>query len=164
MYKIIGADREEYGPVSADDVRAWITAGRADGRTMAQVSGSADWKPLSAFAEFEAALASFTPGRTGTPPLTPTAGSGTAPRPDVPTYLVWSILITVLCACVFGIPAIYYSSLVTSRLNRGDVEAARVASRKARYWCWVGFITGAVLNLISLLFLMNWAGSMRHLF
>ena len=30
MYKIIGADQREYGPVSADQVREWISQGRAN--------------------------------------------------------------------------------------------------------------------------------------
>lgn len=52
MYKIIGVDGRTYGPVPADTVREWITAGRANAQTMAQVEGSTEWKPLSQFAEF----------------------------------------------------------------------------------------------------------------
>jgi hypothetical protein len=56
MYKIIGADGKEYGPVAADQVRQWIAEGRANAQTQAQAEGATDWKPLSAFAEFAAAL------------------------------------------------------------------------------------------------------------
>ena len=31
MYKIIGADQKEYGPVSIEQLRLWITEGRVDG-------------------------------------------------------------------------------------------------------------------------------------
>ena len=33
MYKIIGADQKEYGPVPADQVRKWIAERRANGYT-----------------------------------------------------------------------------------------------------------------------------------
>jgi GYF domain 2 len=56
MYKIIGGDQREYGPVSADDVRRWIAEGRLNGRSLVQAQGSSEWKPLSAFAEFGDAL------------------------------------------------------------------------------------------------------------
>ena len=62
MFNIIGADQKQYGPVSADDVRQWITEGRADGRTLAQMEGG-EWQPLAAFPEFAGFTAS-----PGTPP------------------------------------------------------------------------------------------------
>jgi len=52
MYKIIGGDGKEYGPVSADDVRQWIAEGRANGQTRVQAEGSADWQPLGSLPEF----------------------------------------------------------------------------------------------------------------
>src|SRR5256885_7127512 len=51
MYRILGADRKEYGPVSADDIRVWIREGRANGQTLACSEGGA-WQPLSSFPEF----------------------------------------------------------------------------------------------------------------
>jgi hypothetical protein len=166
MYKIIGADREEYGPVSADQIRAWLSEGRADGRTMAQAAGSTDWKPLSAFPEFEAAASRAGESRTNAPPLVtgPGPGPGAPPRPDVPNYLMWSILVTVLCACVLGFPAIFYSTQVMSKLNRGDVEGAMQASKKARFWCWVAFCLGSLLSLGTMLFLKNWVNAISHTF
>jgi len=55
MYRILGADRKEYGPVSADDIRVWIRDGRANGQTLACSEGGA-WQPLSSFPEFAQAL------------------------------------------------------------------------------------------------------------
>src|ERR1700755_3059565 len=52
MYKIIGADQKEYGPISADQIRQWISEGRLNGQTMACLDGTQDWKPLSLFPEF----------------------------------------------------------------------------------------------------------------
>ncbi len=36
MYKIIGADGKEYGPVTSEQVRQWITEGRANAQTKVQ--------------------------------------------------------------------------------------------------------------------------------
>src|SRR5262249_32320236 len=63
MYRIIGADQKEYGPVSADQVRQWIAEGRASGASMIRPEGVTEWQPLSAFPEFADALATTaTPG------------------------------------------------------------------------------------------------------
>jgi len=56
MFKIIGADQKEYGPVTADQINAWILEGRANGQTLVQALGSSEWKPLSGLAEFATAL------------------------------------------------------------------------------------------------------------
>jgi hypothetical protein len=72
MYKIIGADGSQYGPVSSDQVRAWITEGRANGQTLAQPEGSADWKRLGELPEFADLLSR------GVPPLTSAIPPGTS--------------------------------------------------------------------------------------
>jgi len=52
MYKIIGGDGREYGPVAAEQVRAWLREGRATLQTLAQPVGSTDWRPLGTLPEF----------------------------------------------------------------------------------------------------------------
>ena len=56
MFKIIGADQKEYGPVSTEQLRQWVVEGRANAQTQIRKEGEADWKPLSAFAEFDDVL------------------------------------------------------------------------------------------------------------
>ena len=58
MYRIIGADQKEYGPVSAEQVRKWAAEGRVNGQTSVCSEGAAEWKPLSAFPEFADLFAS----------------------------------------------------------------------------------------------------------
>jgi hypothetical protein len=55
MYKIIGADQKQYGPVSADEMRQWIAEGRVNAQTLIQAEGQTDWRPLSSFPEFATA-------------------------------------------------------------------------------------------------------------
>jgi len=61
MYKIIGADGKEYGPITADQLRQWIAEGRANAQTKILAEGTTEWKPLSEFPEFAAAPASSAP-------------------------------------------------------------------------------------------------------
>lgn len=61
MYRVIGADQKEYGPVSAEQLREWITQGRANARTLIQPEGTVGWKPLTDFPEFAASLAQVGP-------------------------------------------------------------------------------------------------------
>lgn len=52
MFTIIGGDGREYGPVTADQVRAWMTAGRANLDTQARQEGAEGWRRLGDYAEF----------------------------------------------------------------------------------------------------------------
>jgi hypothetical protein len=61
MYKIIGADQKEYGPVSPEEIRRWLAEGRANGQTLVQAEGQADWRPLSSYPEFSNATAPAAP-------------------------------------------------------------------------------------------------------
>jgi TM2 domain-containing membrane protein YozV len=63
-YLIIGADGRQYGPATTEQLREWITAGRANNQTLAQAEGTPGWKPLSAFPEF-----ALPPIDTSLPPL-----------------------------------------------------------------------------------------------
>ena len=56
MYKIVGVDGRQYGPVSTEEVRRWIAENRANYQTLAQAEGAAEWKPLGFFPEFTAAF------------------------------------------------------------------------------------------------------------
>jgi hypothetical protein len=55
MYKIIGGDEKEYGPVTAEELRRWIAEGRLSGQSLAQAEGG-EWKVLATFPEFAEAL------------------------------------------------------------------------------------------------------------
>ena len=76
MYRIVGKDGQQYGPVNAEQLRGWIAENRANAQTLVQAEGSPDWKPLGSLPEFAADLKP--------PPL-----SGTMPptiTPPLPTY------------------------------------------------------------------------------
>src|SRR5947207_430627 len=76
MYKIIGADQKEYGPVPSDQVRKWIAEGRANAQTKTRAEGGNDWKSLSDFAEFAESLAAQAPAARPSPPKTGALDAG----------------------------------------------------------------------------------------
>ena len=78
MYNIIGKDGQQYGPVTAEQLRAWIGENRANAQTLVQADGTPDWKPLGSFPEFAADLRP--PPVSATVPPTITPPSGPLPR------------------------------------------------------------------------------------
>jgi hypothetical protein len=82
MYRIIGADGREYGPVSAELIRQWIAEGRCTAQTRVCVEGSTEWKSLAEFPELAAALSSAAQIPL-TPPGEPLPPGATPLPPDV---------------------------------------------------------------------------------
>lgn len=67
MYKILGSDQKEYGPVSAQQIIQWIHEGRANGATLARAEGTENWVPLANIPEFAALF----PGQPSVPAAVP---------------------------------------------------------------------------------------------
>lgn len=52
MFTIIGGDGKEYGPATAEQLRSWFTAGRANLETKAKLAGETEFRRLGDFPEF----------------------------------------------------------------------------------------------------------------
>src|SRR5689334_11871634 len=121
MYKLIGGDQKEYGPVTADLLRQWFVEGRVNGNTLIRPEHSANWKPFSTYPEFAGLFpVSPPPFRApGAPPLPSQTAPGLPynPPPKVPSYLVPAIISTLCCCLPFGIVAIIYASQVEGKLR-----------------------------------------------
>ena len=57
MYKIIGADGKEYGPITAEQLKQWVAEGRANAQTKVLPEGTTEWKTLAEVPELGAATA-----------------------------------------------------------------------------------------------------------
>jgi len=145
MYKVVGADRREYGPVSRETLLEWIAQGRANAQTIAKFEEGA-WKPLASFDEFKAALgltggaagagvasaapAGGTPPVGGTTPLIqttyvsseppPFSGVGSQPRETNVASVIGLIVPIVCCCCPFVGPLI---GLVFSFVGLSQIRA-----------------------------------------
>ena len=52
MYKIVGVDGQQYGPVSAKEIRRWIAENHDNAQTLVQAESVPEWKPLARFRNF----------------------------------------------------------------------------------------------------------------
>jgi TM2 domain-containing membrane protein YozV len=76
MYRIIGADGREYGPVTAEQMRQWINEGRVNADTRVIADGGTEWRPLWMFTEF----ATTPPPPAPAPPPVPPPQYSPTPR------------------------------------------------------------------------------------
>ncbi len=70
-------------------------------------------------------------------------------EPCPPTYLAWSIVVTILCCIFTGVPAIVYACQVSSKYSQGDYAGARRASEQAKIWIIVSVVLGFVCGIFS---------------
>lgn len=84
-------------------------------------------------------------------PNNPTTQQLNHPAPIMPpTYLVWSVIMTILCCFIPGIVAIIYSAQVSSKFYQGDFDGALRASERAQIWIIVSFVLGVLTNTLYL--------------
>ena len=148
MYKIVGGDQKEYGPITSDQVREWIAQGRANGQTLASFEGSA-WKPLSTFPEFADAL------RTASPPPISQPGSGI---PGVPysgaksnTLSIVGLILTVILCC----PPLPLTGLVLCTIGLSQIQKNPDAYTTSK----IVPIIGIVIGLLSIVLNIVWIKS-----
>jgi hypothetical protein len=108
-YTIIGGDQKQYGSVTADDLRRWITDGRLNAQSLAKEETDTEFRPLSAFPEFADAL---TPGSAPLPPLTAPVMSAGDGR-DAALQLVKGPAIALIITASLGMAYYAFSGLFT---------------------------------------------------
>jgi hypothetical protein len=79
-----------------------------------------------------------------------TPGVIVPPATTIPNYLVFAIVMTVLCCPPTGIPAIVYAAQVNGKVQAGDLAGAKAASDNAKMWCWISLGVGLAFCVISL--------------
>ena len=154
MFKIIGADGRQYGPVSADQLRQWVAEGRANAQSLVQADGSAQWKPLGEFLEFGQSSAPVSPPTTSVPtPRVP----GPVPAPAVypktngmaiTGLVMGTIGVTIgwmCCGPLFSILGIVFSSVGLSQINR---DPARQTGKGIA-------VCGLVLSILGILLVIG---------
>ena len=99
MYKIIGADGREYGPITTEQLRQWIAEGRANAQTKVLPEGATEWKSLSELPEFAAAAASPPP----TLVVTPTPVLADASQVNGPATGLMIVAILLIVGHVLGL-------------------------------------------------------------
>lgn len=71
-------------------------------------------------------------------------------RPQIPDYLVWSILETLCCCVPLGIVAIVFSVKANSAKQQGDYQTAMECANKAKMYLWIGFGFGLLVIILNI--------------
>ena len=112
MYKIIGADGKEYGPVSADQLRQWLNEGRVNAQTKILAEGATEWKTLVEFPEFSSAAPITPPTLTHQPAVAPAADQVRGPAIFILVLAILDILMG-----LFGIAAAAFQFSIPAMLH-----------------------------------------------
>jgi prepilin-type processing-associated H-X9-DG protein len=156
MYKIIGADQKEYGPVSSEQIQQWITLGRVNAQTKTQLNGG-EWKPLGDFPEFAAVFGSNVPPLSGPPPLSqtltpaqPTKTSGLAIASLVLGILgFFSCGITALIGLILGIASMRQVRRSNGTIGGGGIALAGTIVSAVFLLLIPGFMAAMLLPALS---------------
>ena len=165
MYKILGVDVKEYGPVSGEVLRQWVAEGRANAQTKVLVEGTVEWKRLEELAEFGRADTGV-PGPPSFPAPLSAPPSGQRTNSLALTGLVLGILSLTLGLCCYGLP-FNIAGLVCSLVGLAQIR--RDPQRETGQGL---AITGLILSILSfllaalfLVFYLSLGGAdwMRHI-
>ena len=107
MYKIIGADGREYGPISLEELRQWHTQGRAKAQTRVLVTGEANWKTIADLPEFSTPPAPSVAPEPIRPLTTGPTSSGFGPRTNgfaIAGLILGIFAFVISFCCCGGIP------------------------------------------------------------
>ena len=136
-------DGEEYGPISAIDVREWQNQGRINNESLVRYSNSRDFKPLSDFSELN------------TTPTTPTHQDGQDFQPHRGSMILTFGIIGVACCFPFGIAAWVMGHSDIKSIDSGVMDPSGRSMTNGGKICGIISVIIAVLgcgiNALSLL-------------
>jgi len=95
------------------------------------------------------------------------SGASSGAVPNIPNYLVQSILLTIACfflsffalffpmlGVIPGIIAIVYGAQVNGKVAGANYTGARESSRLAKIWCWITFAVVVLEIVIIVIFVL----------
>lgn len=153
MYKILGGDGKEYGPVSTETLRQWVNEGRANAQTQVQPEGGSNWVALGEVPEFAASFAAPSaapaPGTIGAPSAGIPGGGGNAAQ------LVAGPAIGLIVTAILGGLA-QAASILLNLLGIGMAGAAASQGSHSgqEMPAWVNMMSGGVgivFNIIGII-------------
>lgn len=141
MYRIIGADQKEYGPITADQLRQWISEGRINANTKVQAEGSGIWKTVGELPEFGVTLPPPPPA----PRYAPGAPISMGPPPEKTNMVaLWAMICGIVgvfcCQIILGPLALILGIVALSQIKKNPHEKGSGMA-----------ITGIVLGILALL-------------
>jgi hypothetical protein len=145
MYRIIGADGREYGPISRETLLQWIAESRLTAQSWVRAEGVSGWQSLGSLTEFAGALGGGSPPAPPKPPV-----AGFAPIAPVLMRRTNSLataslvmgLLSWCCCCgfPFNLLGVLFGVIALVQINRvPEIEEGRAFA-----------VVGLVLSVLSL--------------
>jgi len=152
MYRMIGADGREYGPISAEQLRQWIGQGRADASTRVLAEGASEWKPLGSLPEFSMLFAAPNPAPAPTPvPIAPSVFPEQSVQVRKTNGFAIAGLVTGIFSISFGLCCCYGLPFNVAGMVFSIIAIGQINSHPERYDGKSIAIIGIVLCGLSLL-------------
>lgn len=154
------------GPATADQLARAITP-----RTLLWCEGMEGWTAAEEIPEIRALLnvPNIVPdetARAACPPPPPGGGSvraiGTPTKPN--NYLVWSILLTLLCGSIPGMVGIALGITCNQQYAKGDYRGAELASSMARNCLLVSVALAVILLGVLLMMFASFGSALLYSF
>jgi hypothetical protein len=170
MFKILGPDGKELGPINADTLRQWVGEGKVDLTTLVRREDVTEWTPLAQIPEVTGPRPN--PSATSPPPLPPPplvplsrAGAPPSDRPRVRQrtsgLAIAAFVLSFLASCTVGLSAI--ASLVVGFMALRQIKRSG-GELRGKGLAIIGQAL-SVLSLLAFLLLLAIAGpeiSRRH--
>jgi len=155
MYKIIGADGNEYGPISAGQVRQWMEEGRLNGQSKIQVDGTGVWKQLRDMPEFATLLPPPPPPVPPKPPGAPRLPSlaGVPPNNPVAAWALGTGIASLACCFlpILSPVSIVLGAVAHSQLNQNPNQGGRGLATAGIVLGCISMVMGVTFWVIFLL-------------
>jgi len=149
MYRVLGADGKEYGPVNGELLSRWITEGRANAQTKVKPEGAAEWQTLATMPEFEPVFAASP----GAPPPLPTTSVEVKTSAMAITSLVLGVLglcgITAVAGLILGIIALVKINRSGGRLSGQGLAIAGICVSAFMLLFSIPMIAGITLPALA---------------
>lgn len=119
-YTIIGGDGKQYGPITDDDLRKWISEGRLNAQSLAKADSDAEFRPLATFPELADVFGSGVQLPSAPPPLS-SAGIGSREmalqRVKTPAVALMVTAILNIILALWGLVQMIFSSPDLQQVN-----------------------------------------------
>jgi GYF domain 2 len=168
-YTIIGGDGKQYGPITTDELRKWVSEGRLNAQSLAKAESDAEFRPLSAFPEFAEVFGIAAQMAGAPPPLGyGVAGGREAALQKIKAPAV-ALIVTAILNLVFGLWGLIKTAFFQPNLQALDSELQQLNNPQLEElfhkWMHMAYgpfgIAGSLLGLVlSVLILI---GAMKML-
>lgn len=150
MYKIIGADGKEYGPISVDVLKKWIVEGRANAQTKVLPEGATEWLTVAQIPELTTTISASPPPAQFL--AVPHSGPSIAAQVNGPAIGLIVIAIVQILGTTFGLLWNIFFTGVNLYQTGLDPEVQKIA---ALFSGTVGFVSGAIGFIVAGLILFG---------